>query len=225
MHSPHCISSVRWLHCVEWWRRRRCLGLHGYFYRLLAWMAIPIGLLLLVVFAVLLNAYCGQRRKVGSAGEHASNPRKPKRQKSSEEEHGAGFHLADARAAMAGADTPPTLFQQMLPATLAVLFVLYPFVTKIAFDAFPCYSFEDGARGWLIADVSIECDTPDHAQVKAFAWGAIGAYPVGIWAFCFVLLFKASPAIIAGEQTALSKAIGFLYREYDVSCFWWELVS
>ena len=36
---------------------------------------------------------------------------------------------------------------------------------------------------------------------------------------------KASPAILAGKETPLSRAIGFLYREYDVTAFWWELME
>ena len=49
--------------------------------------------------------------------------------------------------------------------------------------------------------------------------------PIGITAFCAVLLLKASTAIISGKETPLSRAIGFLYREYDVTAFWWELAE
>ena len=91
-----------------------------------------------------------------------------------------------------------------------------------------------------MADVSIECATPlyeaegpffeplpgsfDHRMVRMVAWVAVIVYPIGIWLFCAVLLWRASPAILAGKATPLSRAIGFLHREYDSTTFWWELV-
>ena len=54
---------------------------------------------------------------------------------------------------------------------------------------------------------------------------ARAVYPIGIWLFCAVLLFKASTTILAGKETALTRAIGFLYKEYDPECFWWELME
>ena len=62
-------------------------------------------------------------------------------------------------------------------------------------------------------------------MVMVAAWIAIGLYPIGIWVFCGLLLFKASPAILAGKETPLSRAIGFLHREYDADSFWWELIE
>ena len=91
-----------------------------------------------------------------------------------------------------------------------------------------------------MADVSIECatsvyhtegyffdplpGTPRHGTVKMVAWIGVIAYPIGIFLFCAVPLFRASTAILAGKETPLTRAIGFLYREYDPECFWWELV-
>jgi len=195
-----------------------CLGLHGQWFRLLAWILIPPVLLGGVVVLVLISACCGKRQPDKS--ERGAQKTKAH---ASDDAHGGGFRIDDATSA--NAERPPTLFQRTLPAVLAVLFVLYPFVTKVAFDAFPCYPFEDGARGFLIADVEIECNTPQHTAVTTLAWGAILAYPIGIWVFCLLLLFKASPAIIAGKPSRLSKAIAFLYKEYNVTCFWWELME
>ena len=36
---------------------------------------------------------------------------------------------------------------------------------------------------------------------------------------------QASPDILAGKETPLTRAIAFLYREYDPTCFWWELME
>ena len=50
-----------------------------------------------------------------------------------------------------------SLLERVLPPVLQIMFVLYPLVMTAAFEGFPCYEFENG-QGWLIADVSIECN-------------------------------------------------------------------
>ena len=102
---------------------------------------------------------------------------------------------------------------------------LYPLVTKVAFEGFPCYSFDEGRLGFLMSDVSIECGTAEHGHVQLVAWLAVIAYPAGIMLFCVVLLFKAAPALIAGKKTPLTRATAMLHREYDPTCFWWELME
>ena len=104
------------------------------------------------------------------------------------------------------------------------MFLLYPLVTTAAFEGFPCYEFESG-RGWLIADVTIECRTPEHDTAQMLAWVAVALYPVGCWLIALFLLLRASKAIISGVETPLSRATNFLYKEYDVVCFWWELME
>ena len=98
-------------------------------------------------------------------------------------------------------------------------------MTKVAFEGFPCYSFDEGRLGFLMSDVSIECGTTEHGHVQLVAWLAVIAYPAGIILFCVVLLFKAAPALIAGKETPLTRATAMLHREYDPSCFWWELME
>ena len=108
------------------------------------------------------------------------------------------------------------------PIALRAFFLAYPIATNVAFDAFSCYDFENGA-GYLVADVSIECGGAEHAHVKSVAWAAIGIYPVGMLVLNGCLLLGASPAILAEQPTALSRAVGFLHREYKPTFFFWEL--
>ena len=189
-----------------------CMGLAGYTYRLLAYMLAPAVVIVLVVIIVVISSSCGRKHKSKRA---VTEPTKGG-------DHGAAFHLQDMDAV--AEQRPPNLFEQCLPTVLAWLFIVYPMVTKVAFDGFPCYSFEDGAKGYLRQDVSLECHTPDKRPV-VLSLIAVLAYPIAIWLFCFALLFKASPAIISGKSTPLSRAIGFLYREYEVTAFWWELME
>ena len=115
-----------------------------------------------------------------------------------------------------------TLIEKALPPVLQIMFLLYPLVTTTAFEGFPCYEFQSG-RGWLIADVNIECRTPDHTFATSLSWLAVFLYPVGLLVLNILLLSRASKAITSGNHTPLSRAIAFLYEEYDVKCFWWEV--
>ena len=90
-------------------------------------------------------------------------------------------------------------------------------MTNVAFEAFSCYEFEDG-RDWLIADVSIECNTRRHHKAKGLASVAIAVYPVGLFALNAALLFRTRKDIYSGKQTTLSQATLFLHREYKKVC-------
>ena len=156
-------------------------------------MLVPPVIIAVVVVVVCVQS-CTQRKKTPAQKSKAKK----------EDDHGGGFHLDQ------GDDEPQreqTIFEKTLPAVLGVLFVLYPMVTKVAFDGFPCYSFEDGAKGWLRQDVSLSCIAPDE-RPTLFVWLAVFLYPIGIWAFCFLLLAKASTAIIAGKDPNTAAAAG-----------------
>ena len=134
------------------------------------------------------------------------------------------YAVGAARLCRKKDDSSGTLVEQVLPPVLRLMFILYPLVTTAAFEGFPCYEF-DGGDGWLIADVSIKCRTPAHASVTSLAWIAVFVYPIGFWLVSLLLLLRASKAITSGVETPLSRALIFLYKEYDVSCFWWELME
>jgi len=61
--------------------------------------------------------------------------------------------------------------------------------------------------------------------VKSLSWIAVGVYPIGMWIGCLLLLYKASHAIISGKSTHFSRAIEFLYKEYELTTFWWDLME
>ena len=52
--------------------------------------------------------------------------------------------------------------------------------------------------GWLKADVSIQCYTPDHNFAISVAIFAIILYPIGVLGTNALLLFKARKAIRLG---------------------------
>jgi len=115
------------------------------------------------------------------------------------------------------------LLETALPPLLKVFFLAYPLVTNVAFEAFACHKFTESE--WLKADVSIQCGTPAHHTAIARAWVAIVLYPIGLLALNGGLLYAARKAILKTRPTGLSRAIGFLYREFEPQFFWWELVE
>ena len=109
-------------------------------------MVLPPVLVLLVVLGVVISSTLKARRR--KREEEALQVKHTVH----DDAHSAAFHLEDEMAT--NVQSEPTLFEKVLPPVLSLLFILYPVVTKNAFDGFPCYTFENG-RGWLIADVSI----------------------------------------------------------------------
>jgi hypothetical protein len=103
------------------------------------------------------------------------------------------------------------LMQAVAPFALRIVFLTYPFITNISFEAFSCYHFDDGTK-WLITDVSIECGTAQHERVKAFAWAAVVIYPVGCFLLNSYLLLTARGDILQERRTLLTRAISFCSR-------------
>ena len=135
----------------------------------------------------------------------------------------AGIHLAtrSPRPKM----TAARLLSAAAPASLRLLFLVYPIVTTKAFAAFSWYRFYDDDVAWLRADVSIRRGSRDHADARAIAITAILLYPASIWIFFAVLLVRARHAILSGRPSTLSETIAFLHCEYQPGCFAWELVE
>jgi hypothetical protein len=108
------------------------------------------------------------------------------------------------------------------PLLVRMVFVLYPLIVNVAFEVFSCYSALDGGVRYLIADISVECETEEHDTVLALAWGAISVYAFGLLALNAMLLYCARTAIRTKRSTALSEAISFLYCEYKPFVYYWE---
>ena len=102
-------------------------------------------------------------------------------------------------------------------------------MSSAAFRAFSCERFDNG-REFLRADYSVECSTAmhvseEHTVAKSLAWLAILLYPVGISCVYVLLLRGARRAILQDRPTPLSKALGFLVRDFEPGYYWWEVRS
>ena len=61
------------------------------------------------------------------------------------------------------------------------------------------------------------------ALLDLLAWVAVALYPVGMLILNGVLLFRARLAIKTMQHTQLSRALEFLYCEYEPNFWWWEV--
>ena len=115
--------------------------------------------------------------------------------------------------------TLPATIEHASPIALRLAFLVYPIVCNAAFEVFACYEFENG-RGWLVADVGIECHTDEHQRVMNLAWVAIGMYPVGLFVLIATLLMRARHDIKSNRKSRLFRATAFLHREYEPHFYW-----
>ena len=127
--------------------------------------------------------------------------------------------------------------KRALPLVLMLLFALVPSVCSSIFSVFPCDTFGyrdeitandgiDGAavtRRFLAADLSVECDSEEHNQLRSLAVWLIVLWPVGVPLFFATLLWKARQARQPAPR--LWRATTFLHGEFRVGMSWWELLE
>ena len=75
-----------------------------------------------------------------------------------------------------------------------------------------------------MADVTVQCYTPEHRVITNWAYVAVAIYPVGLMALSAALLLAARVGIQSAPPTALSMAISVLHKEYETPyycvCSW-----
>ena len=71
----------------------------------------------------------------------------------------------------------------------------------------------------------MECLSSEHTPIVVLGALALIMYPVGVPLLFLLLLRAARPALVSGEPTRLSKALGSLHRHYEVRYYHWEVVE
>jgi len=117
-----------------------------------------------------------------------------------------------------------------LEAAIFISFCVLPSVTRSLFLAFKCESFlyDDQlreSRKYLSASLNIECYSADHEPIFTTAWVFIVLWPVALPLVYGALLFRCRGAILEHQPSTLSRAIRFLWFDYDDRCFWFEMVE
>ena len=123
-----------------------CLGLAGYLPRLFFWMLLPCVILLVVVMRALISSACHPRPSTATR----------------ERDLQAAIDLSPSAPVGASESMRALFITRALSPLITAMFLLYPIVTNIAFEAFSCYEFDEGTRAFLIADVSIACGGEAH---------------------------------------------------------------
>lgn len=115
-----------------------------------------------------------------------------------------------------------------LPAMLVISFLAFPAVSSLAFRGLQCEEFEDsrGVQSRLKADYEVDCgNEEDYGSVRRLSWLAIVLYPIGVPVLYWLLLRMAKVAIVKDRPTALSRALGWLHRDFEPECYFWEIVE
>ena len=119
-----------------------------------------------------------------------------------------------------------------LQVAIFISFCALPSVTRSLFLAFKCESFgyDDLAsppekRRYLSASFNVECYSPEHAPIYATAWVFIVMWPLALPLLYGALLFRCRRAILNHQPSTLSRAIRFLWFDYNDRCFWFEMVE
>ena len=134
--------------------------------------------------------------------------------------------LLGSFAHMLARGTPPTahrLFESATPPILRGLFLVYPLIANVAFEAFSCHDFEGNP---LIVDVRIACYTDEYySGVFTLAIAAVSFWAFGLVIVNGTFLVCARKDLLRHRETTFTKAVGFLHADYDPSFYWWELVE
>lgn len=194
----------------------KCLGAEGYAERLFFFFVAPIVFLALLFAAHLLKTaiYDGRIEYALKQAPHTIS-------KNEIEELSSYQSAGSMRAAL-----PVLLHRALLSATPSAsrfLFVCYPLVTTVAFNAFACHDF-GGDGQWLMADVAIRCGSDEHKAAMLLAWLTVLVYPIGLLLFTAVLLGYCKDSITGvSPPTKLSATLHFVYSSYSPLVSYWEL--
>jgi hypothetical protein len=77
---------------------------------------------------------------------------------------------------------------------LKLTYLVFPGVSTVVFQAFPCYTFDDGSS-YLKADLSIDCNAPEYSGMVTYAVLMTIMYPIGVTGMYAALLWRQRKAI------------------------------
>ncbi|EOD06896.1 hypothetical protein EMIHUDRAFT_453350 [Emiliania huxleyi CCMP1516] len=78
---------------------------------------------------------------------------------------------------------------------------------------------------YMRQDASVECGSDDHGPITTLATGFIVLWPAGSLVLFTSLLAACYKPLQAKSPNALTRAAGFLHREYEKTWYWWEAVE
>ena len=118
-----------------------------------------------------------------------------------------------------------------LKAAVFVSFCALPSVTRSLFLAFGCQSFgfddlTSETKSYLTAhERDIECFSGAHRPIIALAVGFIVVWPVAMPLVYAFLLYRCRRSIQNHRPSPLSRAIRFLWSDYEDGYYWYEMIA
>jgi hypothetical protein len=106
---------------------------------------------------------------------------------------------------------------------LLLTYFVYPFGCTNLFAMFDCITV-DRVR-YLRSDLAIDCDSDAHQTSEAFAGFMILAFPLGLPALYFAMLWSNRSHLFDTETGGGVSFLGFFFREYNPRFYYWETVE
>ena len=118
-----------------------------------------------------------------------------------------------------------------LEVAVFISFCVLPSVTRSLFLAFQCQSFgfddlTSETKSYLTASLDIECTGSDaHRPIIALAVGFIVLWPLAMPLLYALLLYRCRRSIQNHQPSPLSRAIRFLWSDYEDGYYWYEMIA
>ena len=111
-----------------------------------------------------------------------------------------------------------------------ISFCVLPSVTRSLFLAFQCQSFgfddlTSETKSYLTASLDIECSSGAHQPIIALAVGFIVVWPLAMPLLYAFLLYRSRRSIQNHQPSPLSRAIRFLWSDYEDGYYWYEMIA
>ena len=118
-----------------------------------------------------------------------------------------------------------------MEAAVFISFCVLPSVTRSLFLAFQCQSFgfddlTSETKSYLTASLDIECTgSGAHQPIIALAAGFIVLWPLAMPLLYALLLYRCRRSIQNHQPSPLSRAIRFLWSDYEDGYYWYEMIA
>jgi hypothetical protein len=109
----------------------------------------------------------------------------------------------------------------MIQLCFVMIFLLYPTVSRRAFQVFDCHDLDRG-ESWLKADYAIDCN--DLGSMQLLGLFFVVVYALGVPCVFFALL-RSKAELIQADDADTKERFGFLIDDYVPSCYYWEPID
>ena len=127
------------------------------------------------------------------------------------------------------------------PYVLLITFVFVPSVSATVFSVWSCDEFgavdrlavtsQTGGQAraygvqYMRKDLAVQCDGNEYDSDVAVAVAFMVVWPIGVTVLYAVLLLTVRARLLKRDFTPLSRATGFLHRDYKPDYYYWEMVE